>query len=741
MKQAQTSGRRTATLVAVLACALPLSPAPALTIVSNRQPRAVIVTPAGRVWGKQTALIMAESQAAACLNGHIRQMSGADVPTVDEMALGPARVVDGRIIPATGKVSAPIFILVGEGDLAAQLGVTSDELKPGGIRIRTCTNAVVLVGHPRQSHPLADGGGIRRTTAVFLERLGCRYLWPGESGKVVPQRDTIVVPDIDLSYSPPIAQRHIRMMGMSDRPQVGLQRLGIPIEEWREAVARARHTAVAGLAPKPRHTPADLGWTQWHGLGGSLWVVGGHSGCGLNGGWEEHGDDHPEWFALQADGTRDQAKAGGRWRLCLSNPDLVDHVANAIIRDIDPAQGTACVSLSPNDGGYSSFCMCEGCRKLDPTEAPPVTLTIFEKVGESARHTLEAPSLTDRYVHYWNAVAERVTEVHPEALFTIDAYSAYSLPPVREKLHPNLFVRYVPSSTNGWSGWQAAGASRIFWRPNILLAGRRTGKLHVMTRKLADTMAFMAEHGCLATDFDSIVHNWAVHGLNYYAAARLNWEPFLPADDILDQYCSPGFGPGADRVKQYFLVVQEVTDDPGRTFDRSVVAQLRALLNAADLAAANDGATRNRIRFLRLGLNFTDLQCTLDRMVPLATARDPAYDPERARRLLTLNYIAFQDLARNHNTAVHPYLLWANGDYANWAPIGGRAFRPAQELLDTRGRAPFTLTGAEDSFEEMMMSLGIPDAGIPQAGDPAAEQPAAVAEVDEDGNVREMPAP
>ena len=26
------------------------------------------------------------------------------------------------------------------------------------------------------------------------------------------------------------------------------------------------------------------------------------------------------------------------------------------------------ISLSPNDGGYSNFCMCDECKKLDPPE-------------------------------------------------------------------------------------------------------------------------------------------------------------------------------------------------------------------------------------------------------------------------------------------------------------------------------------------------------------------------------------
>jgi len=72
-------------------------------------------------------------------------------------------------------------------------------------------------------------------------------------------------------------------------------------------------------------------WGAWNGIGGYLGIGGGHAGGGLHGGWEEHGKTHPEWFALQPDGTRDQSAAGGRWQLCVSNPALIDHVADDII--------------------------------------------------------------------------------------------------------------------------------------------------------------------------------------------------------------------------------------------------------------------------------------------------------------------------------------------------------------------------------------------------------------------------
>jgi hypothetical protein len=79
-----------------------------------------------------------------------------------------------------------------------------------------------------------------------------------------------------------------------------------------------------------------------------------------------------------------------------------------------------------------------------------------------------------------------------------------------------------------------------------------------------------------------------------------------------------------------------------------VIRQLRGFLNEADRAAGDDETVRSRIAFLRLGLNFTDLQMTINRMVEQAKAKDPAFDLKRARQLLLLNYFVLRDIVRHH---------------------------------------------------------------------------------------------
>jgi hypothetical protein len=580
----------------------------------------LIITAEGK---PKAAIVLANSVhpndlAVTALVSHIKEISGATLPVIAEKDLANAEIKDGRIIPPAGTEPGQSYILLGDGALTRKLGLSVDDLGPGGILVQTGGNTIALLAKEDGSSSRSPASA--RPVFRFLEALGCRYLWPGETGKVIPHQNTITAPDLDVHFTPPIGQRNIRFSPPDARDTAkGLAWLGATVEDYRAALNNAERTEAEGS------------WAAWNGLGGNIGIVGGSAGGGLRGGWDEHGAAHPEWFALQADGTRDQSKAKGRWRLCVSNPALIEHVANDIIARLNGhAQGV--ISLCPNDGGYSSFCQCEECRKLDPPNAPKVKMLIFAHVGGSERTEVEVPALTDRFVHYWNAVIERVTKVVPDQLFLVEAYSYYSDPPVREKLHPNLVVRYVPTVADGWKGWHEAGARRLYWRPNNLHSGYRDGVLSPKARDTAETLNYLGNNGILATDMDSIHNHWATHGLHYYTAARLSWDPSLKFDTLLDDYCQTGFGAGAEPVRKYFLLAEKgvvplVVNGRGMfpQITPETIGTLRTLLVAASKATESDVPSHRRVAFLRAGLEFTALNAEAHR---LATGSESGVAPD-----------------------------------------------------------------------------------------------------------------
>jgi hypothetical protein len=249
-----------------------------------------------------------------------------------------------------------------------------------------------------------------------------------------------------------------------------------------------------------------------------------------------------------------------------------------------------------------------------------------------------------------------VARVHPKVLFLIDAYSYYSDPPVREKLHPNLVVRYVPSTRDGWKGWQAAGARRIYWRPNNLHSGYREGALRIFGGELVSTMSFLADNGMLATDVQGIYDNWATQGLNYYVMARMAWDPMLSYESILDDYCQRGFGPAAPAVQQYFRQAESLQGNVAEKYVPDVVVKLRKLLEEGQKSARDNRGARRRVSFLRAGLEHTALTAEAYRLASRVEAGEKI-DAAAARALMDRRWQLMRRILQSEPLAVNVALV------------------------------------------------------------------------------------
>jgi hypothetical protein len=507
-----------------------------LTLVKDGQARAVIVPAPGA------------DGAARLLREHLARISGATLP------------LDASPPPASEERP---WIRV--------------DVAPAGVLLRARGHVLELLGE-------------HAVTAFLEEKLDVRYLWPGELGKVIPRRATIVLPEFESAAKPLLPFRRIRMMEYHDRVQEGLDRLGLAKDDY-----------VKGLD--------QAGWSSWQWLGGALNLVGGHAFDGYG---ERYGKEHPEWFALQPDGTRDRSKT--RVRLCKSNPELIAQIAANKIAELRANPALLGVSISPSDGGRATFCVCAKCEALDAPDGPKV------KWGD-----VEHVSYTDRLVWFSNAIAERVAAVLPDKLLVFDVYSVYSAPPLQRALHPNIVLRYANlggyhdeatrrRESAEFDAWAQAGR-RFFWRPNLLMEGRRTGFPLISPHRIADDFRRVVKAGAIGFDFDCVCHHWATQGLNYYVVARLLGDPERDVDAIIDDYCRAGFGAGAASVRRYFDLLEaeraaalEAGVKQVLAFKPEAIARLRAPLEKARAEIGQDRTSRERLAFLELGLRWTEVE-------------------------------------------------------------------------------------------------------------------------------------
>jgi len=511
--------------------------APALTLVQDGEPVSVIVTN-----GRPN-----ESQALAAseLQDHLRIMSGATVPIVKENEL--------QQDPQT-------LILVGPSNRVTQQGLNTRELEPESFIVRTTEDSLILVGED------ATGSNPRTGTlwAVYdflQDQLGCRWIWPGEIGRVVPRTPTVTVNKLDIRETPTIKIRGFRMAAQ-EKHRIAYEKEGLgqflDFGETYEQISEDERV-----------------WLQRMRMGRSFKLSYGHA---FTDWWEKYKDTHPDIFALQPDGQRRPRKSSQPdfVKMCVSNPNLWELQLAPIKKYAQQGARGLWINACENDGS-GGFCVCPRCRAwdadpgVDLATLPPVEDGSDVDAGENASDLPD--SLSDRYARWYNELARRAKEFDPEARVIAYAYSRYRSPPTKiERIEPNVWVGYVgfnayprpeasrKMSVDEWFGWSRRGAT-VFLRSNSMFYCGE-GAPYVVTQQLAEDLQFQVNNGLRATDFDNLQGYWATTGPSYYVLARMLWDTDAKPDQLLDEFYS-SFGLMEACVREYFNYWERFTVDLG----------------------------------------------------------------------------------------------------------------------------------------------------------------------------------
>jgi hypothetical protein len=626
------------TFLAILALFPFLSAIADITLVRDGQPQVVIIVPEG-------------------LYKHIQKSA--------ELLTG-----DGAVVPLAAVELADYLGKV--CGTRPQIGTETQKGLPEGPRI--------YVGHCKANGDLAPkpeemvvltrngdlhlcggdtgpGGMICKGTLFavydFIEReLGVRWLFPAEHGEVVPKRATITIADLNRREQPRIAKRKLRNVAVSREETFApvLEKWGVPLEAWK--------TAQGEVATGP--------WHRRMRLGQRIEIHGGHAFAGW---WEKHGKEHPEWFALQPDGTRTQTPE--RERLCKSNAVLWDEIARVKIAEFkaDPSLLTA--SISPNDGGKNKFCMCEACRALDPAEAPKI-FGDSQLIDPATKQPFaEYPSLSDRTFTFFNEIATRVGREMPDRDLVAYAYSVYRSVPVKVKqLQPNLIVGYVGMNLSEIEAWSRI-APKLFIRPNDLGPAIDLGMPRNNAAWLAQAVQFSVEHKAIGFDFDNGHGNWSAHGLDYYVLCKAMWNPDLDVAATIADYCRAAYGPAAEVMQQYHAVLAKISEqvraDPElgprkpraarlrRYYSEEALQALEAILKSAQMVQGDDPGVNARIQMAADAVKYARLVTALlevahDKKSPILAERLAAVESLLKTKILT------PELAPLHS---HRYLRMA----------------------------------------------------------------------------------
>ena len=131
---------------------------------------------------------------------------------------------------------------------------------------------------------------------------------------------------------------------------------------------------------------------------------------------EKYGKDHPEYYAL-VDGERKLEMWGGGPEPCVTNPDVIEIVANKVIEELDKHPELQNYSVSQNDN--DKYCRCERCEAINKREGTPM----------------------GSHLAFVNAVAERVEKKHPDVKIGTLAYWYTRKPPKTIEPRDNVQIQ------------------------------------------------------------------------------------------------------------------------------------------------------------------------------------------------------------------------------------------------------------------------------------------------------------
>ena len=381
------------------------------------------------------------------------------------------------------------------------------------------------------AHYWNSGGTLYGVIRMLREELGIRWLWPGETGTVVPEHKVVSVGAQHFEDEPAIAIRWIR-----NRYNYTLRTTYEEDEWWR-----------ANFLGKARRFHANHAFGRWK---------------------DRYFDDHPEYFGWQRKGqTHAQPQSSDHhWKLCPSEPGVVDQIVENAKNRFENDPHTWTVSVSQGDVPGTGNCFCEACREFDRQlkeeyEDIPTRSYTDGKTGESFEDIIN----TDRHVAWWNRIGERLAETHPDRYVASWAYGPYSLPPVRERARDNVIVGYVgfrwvsdlyKKAREEWEAW-ADKAPNMYLRPNVPFGSFSLP--HNYTRLMVEDIRNCYETGMMGAEFSSLMGHWATQGLIYYVLAHSLWDPHVNVDELIDDYCESGFGPAAPHIRKYFNLLEEQT--------------------------------------------------------------------------------------------------------------------------------------------------------------------------------------
>ena len=341
---------------------------------------------------------------------------------------------------------------------------------------------------------------------------------------------------------------------------------------------------------------------------------------------KEQLDAHPEW-RMVIDG-----KPIGLFRW--TRQDVADAMADNIIERLDASYSPS-ISLTPGDYVLAADDPEE--RKYDPEP----------RIWEPAAGRW---SVTDRLILLANRVAERVGKKYPDVKFGVLAYVNYSMPPVKQDVHPNVVPVIAPIDFNRHHPMTWPDHPNEYWLRDMVEGwGEKSSRLgaYWYGMNLAELSApnpFITKWG---TDIPILLKNnmaywgpetmggWESMLPGYCLATRMTFHRDEKPEDILNDLYTRFYGAAAEPMGRYWHIMDRAWIDSGeyagsffgylRMFTPEVLGAARGEIDEA-LARCRTVTEYRRVKLIDESLTLFELFMKMRRDWAAGQLRDLASD-------------------------------------------------------------------------------------------------------------------
>ena len=450
---------------------------------------------------------------------------GAPAPVVlaaDELQRYAERMSGTRLPVKTSRRSPANLLGIGVNEASLP-----DAESPGGeddaFRIKVTAQGLALAGATPRSTLYA--------AYELLERLGCRWYFPGQDGEHVPAARTLTLPVSDTVSEAAFASR-----GMVEDARLGA---GEPAWDNRIAedagiflvwMARNRMNAYRNTSTLDRREFERRGvvtrWGSSHSiprmLDKALFAV------------------KPELFRMDQTGKR--VPDGN---VCVTNPETVRLCAQVVMDFFRQNPQADSYPVVGQDIWGGAWCSCEKCRIYSPSE---------------------------QNVALINGIQEILRKNNVKGRCSYSAYRdtlRYDLKKV--KLDREARVGYAPRERSYGQALSDASSerNRRFWRNLQNWRRNHAGPLgvsdyyhdcilfysvpaHTVQVIAQDARDYAKLNARSITSFMMGRYSWYAYGPSLYVFARTAWDPSLDPDSLLDELARDQYGPAAASVRSFW---------------------------------------------------------------------------------------------------------------------------------------------------------------------------------------------